>query len=198
MYTSDTYTWSQDPAGNPYISAKTSVTDPGTGNQQSALSTQTLDQYGNVLQSVIYPYNNTTTTPLRTYNNTYLSDSNHTSNYVMNALQTSTLTFGTTTKTLVQNYFISSPPCSTSAHERNGPESPGAASVPRDPVLDNNAGEEDLFLHSLRVGRAAALSATPKATAQPSAPLPPPILQRRIRSRPRATATASRTTPGSA
>ena len=63
------------PAGNPYISAKTSVTltDPRNGQPaDSPLSTQNLDQYGNVLQSVIYPYNNNTTTPLRTYNNTYL------------------------------------------------------------------------------------------------------------------------------
>jgi hypothetical protein len=65
----DYYTWSQDAAGHPYISADTSISDEGTGNQQSALSTQTLDQYGNVTQSVKYPYNNTTA-PLQTYNNT--------------------------------------------------------------------------------------------------------------------------------
>ena len=57
--THDTYTWSQDAAGNPYISAKTSVSDEGTGNQQSALTTQTLDQYGNATQAVVYPYNYT-------------------------------------------------------------------------------------------------------------------------------------------
>ena len=57
--THDFYTWSQDPAGNPYISSKTSLTDEGMSYQQSALSTQTLDQYGNGTQAVIYPYNNT-------------------------------------------------------------------------------------------------------------------------------------------
>src|ERR1700733_4339621 len=66
----DAYTWSQDPAGNPYISAKTSTSDPGSSNPQAAYSTQTLDQYGNVTQSVLYPYNNSTT-PLKTYVNTY-------------------------------------------------------------------------------------------------------------------------------
>jgi hypothetical protein len=48
VYTDDTYTWSQDPAGNPYISAKVSVTDPSTPNAQTAKTTQVLDQYGNV------------------------------------------------------------------------------------------------------------------------------------------------------
>src|SRR3954447_1855291 len=72
VYTDDTYTWSQDPAGNPYISTKVSVTDPGASNQQSAKSTRILDQYGNVTQSVIYPYNNAIT-PLRTYNSTFLN-----------------------------------------------------------------------------------------------------------------------------
>jgi RHS repeat-associated protein len=102
----DYYTWSQDPAGHPYISADTSISDEGTGNQQSALSTQTLDQYGNMTQSVIYPYNNTTT-PLKTYNNTYITSSNYTSSYIYNLLSTSTLTMGGTNTTLVTNYYDS-------------------------------------------------------------------------------------------
>jgi hypothetical protein len=43
----DVYTWSQDPAGHPNISSKSSTTGQGTGNVQTAYSTQTLDQYGN-------------------------------------------------------------------------------------------------------------------------------------------------------
>jgi hypothetical protein len=65
----DTYTWAQDPAGHPYIGAKSSAIGP-----QTAYTMQTLDRYGNVTQSVIYPYNNTTM-PLRTYNSTYLANS---------------------------------------------------------------------------------------------------------------------------
>ena len=101
---SDTYVWSQDPAGRPYISQKTTVMDQGTANQQSALSTQTLDQYGNVTQSVIYPYNNTST-PLLTYNNTWLNSSTYTANYIFNRLVTSTLTTGGAVKTLAQNAY---------------------------------------------------------------------------------------------
>jgi len=104
VYTDDTYTWTLDPAGNPYIGSKLSVTDPGTGNAQSAKSTQVLDQYGNVTQSVIYPYNNTTT-PLRTYTNTYVTSSGYLSNYVRNRLLTSTLTTLGVTKTLATNTY---------------------------------------------------------------------------------------------
>jgi RHS repeat-associated protein len=100
----DTYTWSQDPASRPYISAKTTVISPGASNQQSSLSTQTLDQYGNVTQSVIYPYNNTST-PLRTYNNTYLTDATYLGNYVRNRLLQTTLTTSSGTNTLVENYY---------------------------------------------------------------------------------------------
>jgi RHS repeat-associated protein len=100
----DSYTWSQDPGGHPYISSKTSVTDGGTANQQSALSTQTDDQYGNVTQSVIYPYNNTTT-PLRTYNNTWVTTPKYAPYYIFNLLSTSTLTVGATTTTLVSNLY---------------------------------------------------------------------------------------------
>jgi RHS repeat-associated protein len=99
--THDEYTWSRNAASIPYISAKTSIKDEGTSNAQSALSTQTQDQYGNTTQSVIYPYNNTST-PLATYNNTYLDDSGTYSNpfftatyiehYIRNRLTTSTIT----------------------------------------------------------------------------------------------------------
>jgi hypothetical protein len=100
----DYYTWSQDAGGHPYISADTSLADEGQSYQQSALSTQTLDQYGNVTQSVIYPYNNTTT-PLRTFNNTYLATSQFTPYYIFNLLSTSTITVGGTNTTLVSNIY---------------------------------------------------------------------------------------------
>jgi len=81
-----------------------SVTDPGTGNAQTAKSTQVLDQYGNVTQSVIYPYNNATT-PLRTYNSTFVTAAGPVSNYVRNLLLTTTLTTSAGTKTLVTNTY---------------------------------------------------------------------------------------------
>ncbi len=54
----DSYTWSQSSSGNPYISAKTHTLDEGTSNAQSALTTQTVDGYGNLTQLVTYPFNN--------------------------------------------------------------------------------------------------------------------------------------------
>jgi RHS repeat-associated protein len=106
----DQYTWSQDPAGRPYISAHTSITDPGTGYAQSALTTQTVDAHGNTTQSVSYPFNNATT-PLRTYTNTYLTDSGHLANYVFSLLSNSQLTAGGTTTTLVSNTYWDSVQC---------------------------------------------------------------------------------------
>ena len=104
VYTTDTYTWTTDPAGNPYISAKVSVTDPNGSNPQSAKTTQTLDQYGNTTQSVVYPYNNTST-PLNTYNNTYLTDATYMGYYIRNRLLSTTLTNASGTTTLAQNYY---------------------------------------------------------------------------------------------
>jgi YD repeat-containing protein len=109
---SDTYTWSQDPAGNPYISAKSSASDPGSSNPQSALTTQTLDQYGNVTQSVLYPYNNTTT-PIKTYVNTYLNSSTYTSNYIFNRLLSMTMTLAAGSPFTVTNSYDSMTNCNS-------------------------------------------------------------------------------------
>ena len=107
----DLYTWSQSPSGKKYISAKSSTIGQGTSNVQTAYSTQTLDQYGNVTQSAIYPYNNTTT-PLATYNYTYLSSSTYTSNYIFNRLVTATVTpAGGSAITLVTNSYDSGRDC---------------------------------------------------------------------------------------
>ena len=101
---SDAYTWSQDPASNPYISAKTTTINPGS-SQQTALSTQTLDQYGNVTHLAIYPYGNTTT-PVKAYTNTYMNSSMYTSNYIFNLSSSTTLSpSGGTGITLVSNSF---------------------------------------------------------------------------------------------
>ncbi len=74
---------------------------------QTSYSTQTLDQYGNVTQSVVYPYNNATTpatTPLRTFSNTYLNTTSYTSNYIFNLLASSSVTpAGGSPITLVTN-----------------------------------------------------------------------------------------------
>ena len=104
VYTRDTYTWAQNGSSNPYISTKVHVIDPGATYAQSAQSTQTADAYGNTTQVVVYPYNNTTT-PLQTYNSTYLTGSAYAAKYILNRLLTTTLTTGGATKTLLTNYY---------------------------------------------------------------------------------------------
>jgi hypothetical protein len=65
---------------------------------------QTLDQYGNTTQSVVYPYNNTST-PLNTYNKTYITDATYLGYYVRNRLLSTTLTNASGPTTLAQNYY---------------------------------------------------------------------------------------------
>ena len=110
----DLYTWSQDPAGNPFISTKASTIGQGTPNVETATSTQTLDQYGNVTQAVIYPFNNTST-PLQTYTNTYLNSAAYTANYVVNRLASSSLLTGGVTIPLVANTYDSAAFASSSS-----------------------------------------------------------------------------------
>ena len=75
----------------------------------------TLDQYGNVTQSIVYGYNNTTT-PIQTYNNNYLNGSSYVSNYVLNRLVSSILTLpGNVNKTLVKNTYDQSTPTASGA-----------------------------------------------------------------------------------
>ncbi len=95
----DLYTWSS--GGSWYISSHTSIRDEGTANQKSALTTQTIDSWGNVTQSAIYPFNNTTV-PIRTYTNTYLSAPLYATNYIFNRLLKTVLN---SSITLVQNYY---------------------------------------------------------------------------------------------
>jgi hypothetical protein len=61
------YTWTQDPAGRPYVGSVTITTDPGQTYQAQTKTAQTLDLYGNITQTQIFDYANLTT-PARTYN----------------------------------------------------------------------------------------------------------------------------------
>jgi len=103
----DGYMWTPDPAGRPYIMEKTTAIDQGSSNPQTAYSSQTLDQYGNVTQSVIYPYNNPDTA-LRTYNTTYVTASTYLSAYLYNLPVTTTLTTGGSTTTILSNQYDTS------------------------------------------------------------------------------------------
>jgi len=98
------YTWAQDPAGNPYAGQVQTTSDPGQTYAVTTQVTQTLDQYGNVTQSNLYNFNSLTT-PAKTYTNTYLNSSAYLSAYIFNRLLTSTVTNGTTNLTLVTNTY---------------------------------------------------------------------------------------------
>jgi RHS repeat-associated protein len=100
----DTYTWTADSAGNPYITTDLTTQDYALSTQIQKQTTQTRDQYGNLLQMKVYNYGNLTT-PARTYTNTYLTGSNYTPLYIFNRLLTSTVTDGTNSTTLATNVY---------------------------------------------------------------------------------------------
>ena len=69
-------------------------------------TTQTLDQYGNLLTMKAYNFGAGVVGSLaRTYTNTYLSGTNYTCGIHLQPAVTSTVTDGTNTATLVQNYY---------------------------------------------------------------------------------------------
>ncbi|HTS46968.1 MAG TPA: RHS repeat-associated core domain-containing protein [Bryobacteraceae bacterium] len=107
---SEAYTWTTDSAGNPYISEIVTQEAYNTSNAILKVTTQTLDQYGNVTQMQLYNYGPPGTgqggSLARTYTNTYLTNnSNYTSRYIFNRLSTSTVTDGTHTTTLASNTY---------------------------------------------------------------------------------------------
>ena len=82
------YTWTSDASGNLYVSEVKRTDQPGTSQVQSK-STQTLDPYGNVSESKVYDYG---LTLAKTYNYSYVTDSNYTSKYIFNRVSQVTLT----------------------------------------------------------------------------------------------------------
>jgi RHS repeat-associated protein len=87
------YTWTTDPAGNPYITQLDTIFDDGTPNAAHMRQTQTLDKYGNVTTASTYDYNSLTT-PIQTWTNTYLHSQNSTYDaaYLRNLLVSSSVT----------------------------------------------------------------------------------------------------------
>jgi RHS repeat-associated protein len=80
-------TWAQDGVGNSYIATTLTTLDPGQSFQAQKETTQTVDNYGNVLQMQQYDYNNLST-PLRTYTYTWLhtNSSTYQSLYILNRM----------------------------------------------------------------------------------------------------------------
>jgi len=78
--------------------------DVGKSYQKQSKTEQTLDTHGNLLQSKVYDYGNLTT-PARTYNYTYVSDSPHTSIHIWNRLYTADVTDGTNSAPLARIFY---------------------------------------------------------------------------------------------
>lgn len=87
---SKTFTWATNSAGNAYIGTLATTLNPGTGSVTTS-TVQTLDAYGNLTKSQVYDYGNSTT-PVRTYNYTYLTDPNYLSRHIDNRLTQSSVT----------------------------------------------------------------------------------------------------------
>lgn len=105
-----TYAWSQDTTGNSYIGSLQQTTDPSSNTPVTKRTDQVLDSYGNVTQSNLYDYGNLSS-PSRVYNNSYLSGTNYSSQYIFNRLVTSTVTpSGGSALTLVTNTYDTAAP----------------------------------------------------------------------------------------
>ena len=91
--TQNNFTWAQDGVGNSYIATTLTTLDPGQSYQAQKQTTQTVDNYGNVLQVQNYDYNNLST-PLRTYTYTWLhtNSSTYTSLYILNRMTGASVT----------------------------------------------------------------------------------------------------------
>lgn len=102
--TQSDFTWTQDALGNSYISSTLTTTDPGQTYQAQKKTAQTVDIYGNVTQVQNYDYGNLST-PVRTYNYTYLNCSPYPANYIYNRLTGASVTDGTSNVTLATNVY---------------------------------------------------------------------------------------------
>ena len=102
------YAYSQDAAGNNYVSRLQVVSDPGTSSAITKQTDQTVDSFGNVTQSKLYDYTNLIS-PSKTYNTTYLTNdgtTDYTALYIRNRPLTVTLTdANNNVTTLVQNTY---------------------------------------------------------------------------------------------
>jgi len=74
-----------------------------SGNYATAASYQTLDAYGNLVQQQVYDFGSSTVT--RTYNFSYITDTNYTSRYIRNRLLSATVTSASGTLTLASNTY---------------------------------------------------------------------------------------------
>jgi RHS repeat-associated protein len=90
------YTWTTGPSSQPYIGTTETTLDPGTTYTKTSKTQQELDGYSNVVHTWLYDFSNLST-PARTYTNSYLSNTNYSSRYILNRLVDSDLVSGSQT-----------------------------------------------------------------------------------------------------
>jgi RHS repeat-associated protein len=103
------YEYTIDQLGQPYTWQVGTMPDYGTtGSLPYTYTNQTLDIYGNLTQAQVFDYGNTSGTPTRTYNLTYLHNimpEYYVALYIRNRLTSATLTTSAGTTTLVTNSY---------------------------------------------------------------------------------------------
>ncbi|MCC7496339.1 MAG: hypothetical protein IT160_02100 [Bryobacterales bacterium] len=104
-----TYTWARSSSNHPYISSVVTALDPGQSYGVSSKTTQTVDSYGNVIETRLFGYGNNGSVADRTYTTTYLSGAAHISRYIRNRPLTVSLSAGG------QNYSLA-----TYTYDTNG------------------------------------------------------------------------------
>ena len=130
------YGWTQAAAFT-YMNQVTTSLDPDGANLQSK-TVQTLDGYGNLSQSQAFDYGNTSGTPDRTYDYTYLTDANYTSLYIRNRLRTATVTAGASKTYLVGLVGYDGVPCNLQYIVSCGMPQDQPGLVLHDPSYDTN------------------------------------------------------------
>jgi RHS repeat-associated protein len=123
------YGYTTDQLGQPYTQAVVNMPDLGEkSGLPDTTTTQTLDIYGNLTQMNVFDYGNTSGTPTRTYNLTYLNSSPYPSMYIRNRLTSATVTTSAGTTTLVTN-----------GYDGNSSLQPSNATYLRDPNYINSS-----------------------------------------------------------
>ena len=85
------YTWEQTSAGSPFVGTLVSKLNPGASYAASTTTVQVQDNYGNLTQSQVTDYANSTT-GTRTYNFAYLNGSSYAALYIFNRMTSATAT----------------------------------------------------------------------------------------------------------
>jgi RHS repeat-associated protein len=98
------YEWALAPSGFPYVGTTLATIDPGTSNEKTTKTEQTLDGHGNVLTSKAYSFTDLVN-PARTTTCTYVTAMAYTSRHIRNLPLSCSLTAGGQTYTLFTNNY---------------------------------------------------------------------------------------------